>query len=647
MDPLPRNDHSSRHTVFNKYNDRTLTDAERLSLTTGWSEKYKGLTGGELTTVLENRNRPGKNPITSQNHIRYKSLKAHVAAVSKNSWSVWVKRYALVYDKKFAEAMCDPDCKDFYNQWKQNNSQATFNWPPPDAYAGGRAWDGRQRNDPPDIIVPWFPMSYQGPLVEDHLQLERNLTHVKQKRREGDNFRNIRPRAAPPIVPHIVPATLHSTPIVPAITPIVPAILPLTAAPTPSPIVPAILPFTAVQAPPISSSIPQIRSNSPSSYSTYSTSSSSIDPYPLDGSFGDILEEVTVRRTETKETARAADTEDVDFEEVLIALGEDDAEDPEDYPAMNHGPEDWNVIFNKVKSYYYDPFISNLDDGVKLFMTNMESSNDICDIHRLLTSDLQGFFPYYVRFSTFKAPNEPRLIDLYKKAIVKIFTKLASLAIIDEETAITDDASLIETYQKFIDCILWPHSNDSSETMFKKFMFCIWDYDHDINEDNFKIELDDENNPLNSIAINKSKQQHQAFLKMIFNPRIDAYKIDYNEPIDDTSNDRIQRAAASRLILFLNFAFNRHVNDPNKRTNRQLRLPIVLAKIKSTPRNMIAFNDFIRIFVRPDIPQRMWGADIKDITFLIETVRARDYDEYPKDFWATGGLKLITALIRF
>lgn len=639
MDPLPRNDHSSRHTVFNKYNDRTLTDAERLSLTTGWSEKYKGLTGGELTTVLENRNRAGKNPITSQNHIRYKSLKAHVAAVSKNSWSVWVKRYALVYDKKFAEAMCDPTCKDLYNRWRQTNSQATFNWPPPDIYVG--AWDGRQRNDPPDIIVPWFPMSYQGPLVEDHLQLERNLTHVKQKRREGDNFRNIRPRAAPAVPP--------APPIVvaPAAPPIVPATLTSTAASvTVPPIEPATLPFTAasVTVQPI---VPQVRSNSPSSYSTYSTSSS-LDPYPLPdvGSFGDILEEVTVRGTATEETAREADEEDVDFEEALLALGED-AEDPEDYPAINHGPEDWNVIFNKVKSYYYDPFISNLDDGVKLFMTNMESSNDICDIHRLLTSDLQGFFPYYVRFSTFKAPNEPRLIDLYKKAIVKIFTKLASLAIIDEETTITDDASLIETYQKFIDCILWPHSNDSSETMFKKFMFCIWDYDHDINEDNFKIELDAENNPLNSIAINKSKQQHQAFLKMVFNPRIDAYKIDYNEPIDNTSNDRIQRAAASRLILFLNFAFNRHVNDPNRRLNRKLRLPIVLAKISSTPRNMITFNDFIRIFVMPDIPNRMENVDIASVTFMIETVRASEYKEYPKDFWATGGLKLITAIINF
>jgi hypothetical protein len=165
--------HTSHHKVYKTYNsnDPALTEAERNMYTTGWSRKYVGNGGADLVIVRENQSRPGKASIngpTSINKKRYKSIKAHDAAISKNTWSMWVKMYAYVYQKMYAEAMCDPLCKDYYLRWRNLGGAVirAFIWPPPPGMVAGFGvgqWDGRQIRGPVDRLTPIEPNSRPPP----------------------------------------------------------------------------------------------------------------------------------------------------------------------------------------------------------------------------------------------------------------------------------------------------------------------------------------------------------------------------------------------------------------------------------------------------------------------------------------------------
>lgn len=165
--------HTSNHRVYKRYNsnDPSLTEAERLMYTTGWSRKYVGNTGADLVVVKENQDRPGKESINGETSIdkkRYKSLKAHNAALSKNTWSMWVKIFGYVYGKMYAEAMCDPRCKEYYLRWRNRGGAVirSFIWPPPPGMVLGvrpGQWDGRQIRGPVDRLTPTYPNARQPP----------------------------------------------------------------------------------------------------------------------------------------------------------------------------------------------------------------------------------------------------------------------------------------------------------------------------------------------------------------------------------------------------------------------------------------------------------------------------------------------------
>lgn len=200
--------HTSRHRVYKIGTDPNLSQLARGAVSTGWSRHYVGLKGEDLTPVLENRSRDGKNSIGATDLIRYKSFKAHNAALRVNPWSMWVKLYSRVYQRKFAEAMCDPQCKQQYLIWKDENPTEIlrYEWPIPGLNGipdiPGGPWNAENWNGKQDIegmsidakrntICPLPPSSFDGPIIEDHVMLERDLHYVQEKRRRGQGRRVI------------------------------------------------------------------------------------------------------------------------------------------------------------------------------------------------------------------------------------------------------------------------------------------------------------------------------------------------------------------------------------------------------------------------------------------------------------------------
>lgn len=194
--------HTSRHRVYKIGNDPNLPELSRQAVSTGWSRHYVGNKGEDITTVLENRSREGKVPIGQTDLIRYKSLKAHKAALQVNPWSMWVKLYSRVYQRKFAEAMCDSKCKEEYLTWrgKIGSQIVRYVWPIPGQNGipdiPGGPWDGENWNgnqdtegmpvrDMIETICPLPPISFKEPVTEPHIMAERDLLYVREKRRRG------------------------------------------------------------------------------------------------------------------------------------------------------------------------------------------------------------------------------------------------------------------------------------------------------------------------------------------------------------------------------------------------------------------------------------------------------------------------------
>lgn len=167
--------HSNNAIVFKTYNDPNLTQEEKEYYSTGWSRYYIGNSGNDLVHVVENRDRPGKNPLGKKDVNRYKSRAGHVASLEKNSWSMWVKAYAHVYNKMFAEAMCDPKCKIEYKKWRPGPANeyevGAYRWPAPTNYDG--EWDGRQIDRPRERdyvqIIPRTPRDVPELIIETRI----------------------------------------------------------------------------------------------------------------------------------------------------------------------------------------------------------------------------------------------------------------------------------------------------------------------------------------------------------------------------------------------------------------------------------------------------------------------------------------------
>lgn len=182
--PGPITPHASKRLVYQTFYNDELTPKEKEYYTTGHAPKYKGNTGEKITTVLENRAREGKLSMTKVNNLRYKSLKGHNAAIAKNPWSMWVKRWGHVYDKKFAEAMCDTTCKSEYIDWNRDGLASHY-WKRPRNFIG--SWDGSQdtindnpRRNLPRRKIPEWPVSKRpSEDLDIHLHLERDIEHIR------------------------------------------------------------------------------------------------------------------------------------------------------------------------------------------------------------------------------------------------------------------------------------------------------------------------------------------------------------------------------------------------------------------------------------------------------------------------------------
>lgn len=156
--------HAPNHKIYKTKHNPNLPEDQQNKYTTGWGRKYVGKGGDSIVKVLENRWREG-DPVKLSGRVnqpRYKSKKSHNAALAKNTWTMWVKRYSAVYKKKFAESMCNQDCKREYESWKIGNADLLdYIWPQPsfwDPLVHG-AWSGEQAELLPreERIIPKAP----------------------------------------------------------------------------------------------------------------------------------------------------------------------------------------------------------------------------------------------------------------------------------------------------------------------------------------------------------------------------------------------------------------------------------------------------------------------------------------------------------
>lgn len=153
--------HASRAFVFKYFHNPEIPENEKDLVTTGRSNSYQGLKGSDIAVITENRSRPGKPPQPGRDKIRYKSIKASNAAKFKNPWTIWTKMYSIVYNMKYAAAMCESQCKNLYTE--AMNDPINFNWPRPRDWGtergGQHRWNGNQNviNVTPRLTIPGFP----------------------------------------------------------------------------------------------------------------------------------------------------------------------------------------------------------------------------------------------------------------------------------------------------------------------------------------------------------------------------------------------------------------------------------------------------------------------------------------------------------
>lgn len=172
--------HTSKKNLYRLHQDPKASADEKNRYSTGWADRYVGLKAKDIIPVLENRSREGVDKIGNINNIRYKSKRGHFAAIHKNRWSMWVKRYSVVYRKMFAEAMCDPRCKEDYLAWKvSERERENFIWRRPDDWDDSSGeWDGNQRQYDdlrfPRLkqLIPEYPLSVVAQLEEDQQIIE-------------------------------------------------------------------------------------------------------------------------------------------------------------------------------------------------------------------------------------------------------------------------------------------------------------------------------------------------------------------------------------------------------------------------------------------------------------------------------------------